>query len=157
MNTIIKAVLNSFSAENSLEKIMVPCKVQQLLQIIIERKGFGVEDAVQYLYLSDLYKQLSKKDSYLWKMGAAYLYDLLEEEKIKKKEKQNNSAAVLLFLSFCLENYKDYKRINAEDISYLFNKYNVLDYLEDVFESLHTQGKNYIIRDIDEYINNQKI
>jgi len=96
---------------------MVPCKVQQLLQIIIERKGFGVEDAVQYLYLSDLYKQLSKKDSYLWKMGAAYLYDLLEEEKIKKKEKQNNSAAVLLFLSFCLENYKDYKRINAEDIS----------------------------------------
>jgi len=142
--------------ENSLEKMMLPYKVQQLFQTIIERKGFGVEDAVQYLYLSDLYKQLSEEDSYLWQLGAAYLYDLLEEEKIQKKEKQNNSTPVLLFLSFCLENYKDYKHISAEETLYLFNKYNVLAYLEDVFETLHTQGKDYILRDIDEYINNQK-
>ena len=142
--------------ENSLEKIMLPYKVQQVIQTIIERKGFGVEDAVQYLYSSDLYKQLSKKDSYLWKMGAAYLYDLLEEGKIQRKEKQNNSTPVLLFLSFCLENYKEYKRISAEETLHLFNKYNTLTYLEDVFEPLHTQGKDYIMRDIDEYINNQK-
>jgi hypothetical protein len=143
--------------ENSLEKMMLPYKIQQLLQIIIERKEFGVEDAVQYLYSSDLYKQLSEEDSYLWQLGASYLYDLLEEEKVQKKEKQNNTTPVLLFLSFCLENYKDYKKMSAEETLHLFNKYDILTYLEDVFETLHTQGKDYIMRDIDEYINNQEI
>jgi len=142
--------------ENSLEKMMLPYKVQQLLQAIIERKGFGIEDAVQYLYSSDLYKQLSEENSYLWQLGASYLYDLLEEEKNQKKEKQNNSTPVLLFLSFCFENYREYRHISAEETLHLFNKYDVLPYLEDVFETLHTQGKDYIMRDIDEYINNQK-
>ena len=135
---------------------MLPYKGQQLLQTIIEKKGFGVEDAAQYLYSSDLYKQLSETNSYLWQMSALYLYDILEEEKTQKKEKQNNSTPVLLFLSFCFENYKDYKRINAVETLQLFNKYSVLAYLADVFETLHTQGRDYIMRDIDEYINSQK-
>ena len=34
----------------NLEKAMLPFKLQQLLDIIIEKKNFGVEDALQYLY-----------------------------------------------------------------------------------------------------------
>ena len=73
-----------------------------------------------------------------------------------KKQNQKANSAMLLFFIFCLENYKDYKCIDAEEALFIFNKYNVIEYLEDVYESLHTQGKEYIMEEIDLYINNQK-
>ena len=143
--------------ENNLEKMMLPFKVQQLLQTIIEKKRFGIEDAMQYLYSSDLYNLLSEESSYLWQLSTLNLYDLLKKEKRIKKQKQNNSTPVLLFLSFCLENYKESKMISAEETLFLFNNYGVLDYLSDVFETLHTQGKDYIMEEIENYITNKKL
>ncbi|MDR0824859.1 MAG: DUF3791 domain-containing protein [Prevotella sp.] len=143
--------------EKSLEKMMFPFKVQQLLYTIIEKKGLGVEDALQYLYSSELYEQLSSESSYLWQLSTLNLYDLLKKEKRLKKQNQNNTASILLFLIFCLENYKDYKNIGAKETLFLFNKYNVLDYLEEVYETLHTQSKEYIMSEIDNYIKNRKV
>lgn len=143
--------------ENNLAKMMLPFKVQQLLDTIIEKKGLGLEDAMQYLYSSELYKQLSTESSYLWQLSTLNLYDLLKKEKRLKKQSQNNTASVLLFLTFCLENYKDYKNLDAEQALFTFNQYNVLEYLEEVFEMLHTQSKEYIMSEIDNYITNRKI
>ena len=143
--------------ENNLEKMMLPFKVQQLLQTIIEKKRFGIEDAMQYLYSSDLYNLLSEESSYLWQLSTLNLYDLLKKEKRIKKQKQNNSTPVLLFLSFCLENYKEYKMLSAEEALFSFSQHGVLDYLENVFETLHTQGKDYIMEEIENYITNKKL
>ena len=137
--------------------MMLPFKIQQLLETIIEKRGLNIKDAMQYLYSSDLYKQMSVEDSYLWQLSTPNLYDMLKTEKRKKKQKENISAPVLLFLSFCMENYKEHKSLSAEETLLLFNRYGVLDYLEEVFDMLHTQGKNYIMGEIDEYINNRKI
>ena len=143
--------------ENNLEKMMLPFKVQQLLQTIIEKKGLDVKDAMQYLYSSDLYNLLSEESSYLWQLGTLNLYDLLKKEKRIKKQKQNNSTPILLFLSFCLENYREHKTLTAEETLFLFNNHGVLDYLSDVFETLHTQGKDYIMNDIENFITNKKL
>ncbi len=143
--------------EHSVEKLMLPFKIQQLLEVIIEKRRLDVEDAMQYLYSSDLYKQLSEESSYLWQLSALNLYEYLKKEKRLKKQKQNNSTPVLLFLSFCLENYKEHKHISTQEAFFLFSQYGVPDYLEEVFETLHTQGKDYIMRDIDEYINRRKV
>lgn len=142
--------------EESLVKMMLPFKIQQLLEMIIENNALSVKDAIQYLYSSKLYKQMSDEDSYLWQLSTANLYDMLCTEKNEEKQHENKSAPVLLFLSFCIENFKEYKKISTEETLLLFNKYGVLDYLEDVFDMLHTQGKEYIMREIDEYINNRK-
>lgn len=142
--------------ENNLEKAMLPFKMQQLLDIIIEKKNFSVGDALQYLYSSDLYQQLSSDSSSLWQFSSMSLYDLLKKEKRMKKQNQKTNSAMLLFFIFCLENYKDYKCIDAEEALFIFNKYNVIEYLEEVYDSLHTQGKEYIMEEIDLYINNQK-
>jgi len=131
--------------------------LQQLLDAIIEKKGLGIEDALQYLYSSDLYKQLSSESSYLWQLSTLNLYDLLKKEKHLKKKNQNNTSPILLFLAFCLENYKEHKNISAEEALFLFNKYNVLEYLQEVFDTLHTQSEEYIMTEIDNYINNRKI
>lgn len=142
--------------ENDLVKMMLPFKIQQLLETIIEKNELNIKDAMQYLYSSDLYRKISAKDSYLWQLSTANLYDMLQTEKHEEKQKENNSAPVLLFLAFCLENYKEYKKLSIEEVLLLFNRYKVVDYLEDVFDMLHTQGKDYIMSEIDEYINNRK-
>lgn len=142
--------------EKGLVKMMLPYKIQQLLETIIEKRGFTIKDALLYLYSSDLYEKMSAEDSYLWQLSTANLYSMLEEEKDERKQKENASADVLLFLSFCIENFKEYKRIGADETLLLFNKYGVLDYLAEVYNVLHTQGKDYIMSDIDEYISNRK-
>ncbi|MDH8701318.1 anaerobic C4-dicarboxylate transporter [Dysgonomonadaceae bacterium PH5-43] len=143
--------------ETNLVKMMLPFKIQQLLETIIDKRGFNLKDALQYLYSSELYKQMSEDDSYLWQLSTPNLYDMLKKEKSKQKHKENNSGAVLLFLAFCIENYQEHKKLSVEETLFLFNKYGVVSYLADVFDMLHTQGKDYIMSEIDEYINNRRI
>lgn len=56
------------------------------------------------------------------------------------------------FLIYCVEQYKNAKALNGKQISALFTKYNVWDYIYSCFEALHTTGTNYIVEDIDLYI-----
>ena len=68
--------------------------------------------------------------------------------------KKNQDIAY--FLSFCIEQYKNEKRMNGVEVLNTFNKYGVLDYLNNHFEILHTQNRQWILEDIDEYINTRK-
>jgi len=141
---------------NHLTNTMLPFKVQQLVDIIIQKKNFNLEDALQYLYSSDLYKHLSSETSSLWNYSSASLYELLKKEKTAKKKQQNINPAILLFQVFCLEKYRLQLHLSAEDALHIFLKYNVLEFIQDVFETLHTQGEKYIVREIETYINQKK-
>ncbi len=56
------------------------------------------------------------------------------------------------FLIYCLEIYKNAKRLNGKQTIELFKKYNVIDYILSYYEALHTTGDKYIVNDIDLYI-----
>lgn len=56
------------------------------------------------------------------------------------------------FLVYCTERYKAAKGLTGSQVSELFIKYSVWDYIYSCFEALHTTGENYIIEDIDQYI-----
>lgn len=56
------------------------------------------------------------------------------------------------FLVYCIERYKSVKGLTGIQVSELFSKYRVWDYIYSCFEALHTTGENYIIEDIDLYI-----
>jgi len=56
------------------------------------------------------------------------------------------------FLIYCIEQYKSAKKLNGKQISELFNRYEVWDYIYFCFEALHTTGTKYIVEDIDSYI-----
>ena len=142
--------------EQPIGKTVLPFKIQQLVNVIIQKKRCSVEEAFRYLYSSNLHKQLTAESSFLWQFSTMSLYDLLKKEKLAKKQSQNADPKVLLFQVFCLENYKSHKAISADDVLHLFFKYNVFDYLNNVFEMLHTQGRDYIMAEIDEYIKNKK-
>ena len=56
------------------------------------------------------------------------------------------------FLIFCTEIYKSAKHFTGKQVSELFTRFDVWNYLYSCFEALHTTGENYIIEDIDLYI-----
>lgn len=63
---------------------------------------------------------------------------------------------IAYFLSFCIEQYKNKHQMSGEEVAILFEQYGVLPYLEDNFEVLHTQGHQWLMEEIDEWINQQK-
>lgn len=56
------------------------------------------------------------------------------------------------FMIYCTEQYKSAKKLTGKQVSELFNRYRVWDYIYSCFEALHTTGANYIVEDIDLYI-----
>ena len=56
------------------------------------------------------------------------------------------------FIIFCLEEYKESHKISGEESYNIFERYEIFDYLEEVYEGLHTQGSPYILNEIEETI-----
>lgn len=62
---------------------------------------------------------------------------------------------ILYFISFCIEQYKMHKGLLGSDTMKLFDNTGVTNYLIEHFDVLHTQGAQWLIQDIDEYITNR--
>lgn len=56
------------------------------------------------------------------------------------------------FVIFCLEMYKAKNELSGEEAYKIFEKYGVLEYLQEGYEVLHTQGKEWLVNDIKEYL-----
>lgn len=63
---------------------------------------------------------------------------------------------VSYFISFCIEQYKNAKALEAKQVLDTFIEYEVIDYLSKHFEVLHTQNHHWILEEIDEFINKRK-
>ena len=63
---------------------------------------------------------------------------------------------IAYFLSFCIEQYKKEKGISGAEAAQLLQGYGVLEYLKEHFEVLHTQSKQWLLADIDEFIELRK-
>ena len=59
---------------------------------------------------------------------------------------------IAYFVSFCIEQYKEAKYLSGSKTATLLSEYGVLEYLAEHWEILHTQGRQWIIEDIDEFI-----
>jgi len=59
---------------------------------------------------------------------------------------------LLAFKVFCLENYKTVHNLKGKDALDIFQKYQVFDYITSYYDVLHSNGRLFIISDIDEYI-----
>ena len=56
------------------------------------------------------------------------------------------------FTVFCMESYKVHKALTGKQVSELFEKYGVFEYIREFYDVLHTTGHQYINRDIDRYL-----
>ena len=69
---------------------------------------------------------------------------------------KNRNQDISYFLSFCIEQYKNAKGIDGVAVMKDFFDYGVLDYLSENFDVLHTQSYQWLIEDIDEFIDIRK-
>lgn len=67
----------------------------------------------------------------------------------------NSEEQVIEFISFCIENYKVDHSLKGKEVTKLFADNNVIGFLADSYELLHTQSKRYIIEEIDLYLKNR--
>ena len=63
---------------------------------------------------------------------------------------------VAYFLSFCIEQYKNEKHLTGTEAMRQLDRYGVLDYVCEHYDVLHTQSKQWIMEDIDEFIQTRK-
>lgn len=63
---------------------------------------------------------------------------------------------IALFVAFCIEEYGAAKGMSGEQVLDLFSKYGLVDYLSESYDVLHTQGRQWLIEEIDEYIEIRK-
>ncbi len=60
------------------------------------------------------------------------------------------------FVSWCIEEYAAENKKSSKDVANFFNDSGVLDYLEQNWQILHTQGRPYILSEIDDFIKEKK-
>ena len=63
---------------------------------------------------------------------------------------------IAYFISFCIEQYKVHISANGYEVMDLFDKYRVTEYLSDNFEILHTQSRQWLLEEIDDFIQQKK-
>ena len=66
---------------------------------------------------------------------------------MNKKEKD-----IALFVAFCIEEYGAAKQMTGEQTIDRFSQYGVIDYLCKCFEPLQTQSRQWLVAEIDEFI-----
>ena len=71
---------------------------------------------------------------------------------LTSKIMNNKGQDIAYFISFCIEQYKNAKGLSGGEVLDIFVKFGVLDYLKDHFDILHTQSYQWLLEDIDEFI-----
>lgn len=61
------------------------------------------------------------------------------------------------FLIFCIEQYKSTKNLTGKEVMNVFREYGILEYVVSCYEALHTTEVNYIINDMDLYIEARQV
>lgn len=64
--------------------------------------------------------------------------------------------SISYFVAFCVEQYKNAKHLSGEQSLSELDRYGVLDYLADNYEVLHTQGHQWLLEEMDDFINKRK-
>ena len=76
----------------------------------------------------------------------------LDKISIFAVEIMNKQQDISYFVSFCIEQYKNSKHLTGDEAMRQLDSYGVLDYLANNYEMLHTQGHQWILEDIEEFI-----
>ena len=63
-----------------------------------------------------------------------------------------DKQGIAYFLSFCIEQYKVAKGLTGNKAITLLAEYSVLEYLCEHYEALHTQSRQWLVEDIDDFI-----
>ena len=136
------------------EEQIVPIKISQLAEYVSQRKRIALENALVYIYSNPMYDRLYDEGAKWWYLSTAALYD--EFEAARNADSGNITHEQFDFYTYCLENYAIRKRISGMRAWVIFKESSADKYVIDNYDLLHTQGLDYVLDDIQRFINRRK-
>lgn len=136
------------------EEQIVPIKISRLAEYIAQRKHIFLDEALVYVYTNPMYDKLYDEGAKWWYLSTEALYD--EFELRRGRQQMEVPKEVFEFNTYCLENYAIRKRISGLRAWMIFKESGADEYIIDNYDLLHTQGIEYVLDDIQRFINRRK-
>ena len=149
---VIYLLVNKQELIKKMNNSIIPLKLSHLAMLVAKNKHIPISAALCYIYDSPFYDKIYDEEAKWWYLDTESLYKELENSRTQSKLLVSNN--VTTFLTFSIERYAQKHNITALESYALFRKYGVDSYLIDGFEVLHTQGEDFILEDIEIYIQN---
>ena len=86
--------------QSNIESDMLPFTMRELVSMVMQRKTLALEDALYYIYSSDLYSSLLDEGKKMWYLSTLSLYETLEKEKTEKRKQQEKDQKRFLLEVF---------------------------------------------------------
>ena len=136
------------------ESNIIPIKISHLAAFVSKMKRISLDDALVYIYVNPMYKKLYDEKAKWWYLSTEALYD--EFELWRNRQNREVPKDVFEFYTYCLENYAIRKQMSGMRAWVLFKESGVDEYVIDNYDLLHTQGLEYVLDDIQRFINRRK-
>lgn len=136
------------------EDNIIPIKIAHLAEYVSKVKRISLDDALVYIYVNPMYEKLYDQDAKWWYLSTEALYG--EFELWRGRQNRTVSKEVFEFYTYCLENYAIQKGISGMRAWVVFKESGADDYVLDNYDLLHTQGMDYVLDDIQRFINRRK-
>ena len=136
------------------EENIIPIKIAHLAEYVSKVKRISLDDALVYIYVNPMYERLYDENAKWWYLSTEALYE--EFELRRERQQIGVDKAVFEFYTYCLENYAIRKQISGMRAWVLFKETGADEYVKDNYDLLHTQGMEYVLDDIQRYINRRK-
>jgi hypothetical protein len=133
---------------------IIPIKIAHLAEYVSRRKRISLDDALVYIYVNPMYERLYDENAKWWYLSTEALYD--EFELRRDRQEMEVDKTVFEFYTYCMENYATRKQISGMRAWVLFKESGADKYITDNYDLLHTQGLDYILDDIQRFINRRK-
>ena len=136
------------------EKNIIPIKIAHLAEYVSKMKRISLDDALVYIYVNPMYERLYEENAKWWYLSTEALYE--EFELRRNRQEMGVDKAIFEFYTYCLENYATRKQISGMRVWLLFKESGADRYVIDNYDLLHTQGIDYVLDDIQRFINRRK-
>lgn len=136
------------------ENNIIPIKISHLAAYVSKVKRISLDDALVYIYVNPMYERLYNEEAKWWYLSTEALYE--EFERSRGRQNREIPKEVFEFYTYCLENYAIRKQISGMRAWVKFKESSADEYIIDNYDLLHTQGLEYVLDDIQRFINRRK-
>ena len=136
------------------ENNIIPIKISHLAAYVSKVKRISLDDALVYIYVNPMYERLYDEKAKWWYLSTEALYE--EFELRRNRQNRKISKEVFEFYTYCLENYAIRNQMSGMRAWVIFKESSADEYVIDNYDLLHTQGLEYVLDDIQRFINRRK-
>ena len=136
------------------EDNIIPIKISHLAAHVSKVKRISLDDALVYIYVNPMYERLYDEEAKWWYLSTEALYE--EFERWRNRQNREVPKEVFEFYTYCLENYAIRKQISGMRAWVIFKESSADEYVIDNYDLLHTQGLEYVLDDVQRFINRRK-